>query len=110
VSVLTQLVAEQVLQHQVLLEEQAAAIKAERARVLDELKRTPGITPFPSDANFILFRCGAAPAAFHGLKQRGVLVKNLHGAHGALENCLRVTVGTPVENDAFLSALRAALA
>jgi histidinol-phosphate aminotransferase len=110
VSVLTQLVAEQVLQHHLLLEEQAAAIKSERARLYDELKRTPGTKPFPSEANFILFRTGAADHIFNGLKQRGVLVKSLHGSHPALEGCVRVTVGTPDENDTFMSALRASLA
>ena len=109
VGVLTQLVTEQALQHQLLLDEQAAAIKTERTRLYDELKRTRGITPFPSEANFILFRTAAAATAYDGLKQRGVLVKNLHGSHPALEGCLRVTVGTPEENDRFLTALREAL-
>ena len=109
VNVLTQLVAEQVLQHHVLLDEQAATIKAERARLLAELKRTSGLVPFASDANFILFRAGAADQVFAGLKQRGILIKNLHGAHPLLEGCLRVTVGTAEENDAFLDALRASL-
>jgi histidinol-phosphate aminotransferase len=36
-------------------------------------------------------------------------VKNLHGSHPALEGCLRVTVGTPGENDRFLAALRESL-
>jgi histidinol-phosphate aminotransferase len=44
------------------------------------------------------------------LKHRGILVKNLHGAHSALEGCLRVTVGTAEENDTFLDALRGSLA
>jgi histidinol-phosphate aminotransferase len=110
VSVLTQLVAEQVLQHQVLLDDQAATIKSERTRLYNRLKRTPGITPFPSDANFVLFRTEGAERVFNGLKHRGILVKNLHGAHLALAGCLRVTVGTAGENDAFLDALRASLA
>jgi histidinol-phosphate aminotransferase len=38
-----------------------------------------------------------------------VLIKNLHGAHPLLENCLRVTIGTPKENTAFLAALAAEL-
>ena len=109
VGVLTQLVTGEALQHQPLLDEQAAAIKTERARLYDELKRTQGITPFPSEANFILFRTAAAETAYDGLKRRGVLVKKLHGSHSALEGCLRVTVGTPEENDRFLTALREAL-
>ena len=107
VGVLTQLVAEHALQHGALLDEQAAAIRSERARLFDELKRTSGVTPFPSDANFILFRTGDAARIFDGLRQRGILIKNLHGAHASLEGCLRVTVGTPQENDCFLDALRA---
>lgn len=110
VGVLTQLVAEQALQHHVLLDEQAAAIKTERTRLYDELARTPGVTAFASDANFILFRTAAAERVFNALKERGVLVKNLHGAHAALKECLRVTVGTPDENDRFITALRASLA
>ena len=109
VSVLTQLVAEEVLQHQSLLDEQAAAIVSERSRLYEVLARDSRTTPFPSDANFILFRTGAAERTFNGLKQRGVLVKNLHGSHPALEGCLRVTVGTRDENDRFLAALREAL-
>ena len=105
VNELTQLVAEKVLQHQELLAQQAAAIKAERARLFDELKRMPGVRPFPSDANFILFRTGRAERVFNGLRQHGILIKNLHGSHPSLADCLRVTVGTPDENVRFLDAL-----
>jgi histidinol-phosphate aminotransferase len=65
----------------------------------------PGVTPYPSDANFILFRVSHAERVFDGLKRRGVLIKSLHGSHRLLAECLRVTVGTPDENAAFLSAL-----
>jgi histidinol-phosphate aminotransferase len=109
VGVLTQLVTGEALRHQLLLDEQAAAIKTERTRVFDELNRTRGVTPFPSEANFILFRIPGAETAHESLRQRGVLVKNLHGSHPALDGCLRVTVGTPEENDRFLNALREAL-
>jgi histidinol-phosphate aminotransferase len=109
VNVLTQLVAEAVLRHQPLLEEQAAAIRSERARLFDVLARIPGVSPYPSEANFILFKAPSAGATFEGLKSRGVLIKSLHGAHPSLEGCLRVTVGTPDENERFLSALRASL-
>ena len=110
VGVLTQLVAREALQHRSLLEEQAAAIRAERSRLQRELANVPGTRPYPSDANFILFKTTDADRAFNGLRDRGVLIKNFHGAHPALEGCLRVTVGTPSENDRFLEALRAALA
>jgi histidinol-phosphate aminotransferase len=106
VNVLTQLVAEKVLQNQELLAQQAAAIKTERTRLFEGLKRIPGVQPFPSDANFILFKTGKAEQVFNGLRQRGVLIKNLHGAHPSLADCLRVTVGTPEEDAQFLDVLK----
>ena len=109
VNVLTQLVAVEVLQHQEVLDSQAAAIRAERTRVLAELRRTSGVEAYASDANFILFRVATAEQVFSGLKQRGVLIKNLHGSHPLLAQCLRVTVGTPGENTRFMSALAATL-
>src|SRR5262245_54992945 len=105
INTLTQIVACEVLQHGAVLTEQAAAIKLERGRLLHELGRVPGVTAFLSDANFILFRTSKAERVFDGLKKRGVLIKSLHGSHRLLENCLRVTVGTPDENTAFLTAL-----
>ena len=106
VNVLTQFVAAEVLRHRSLLDDQAAAIRTERERLYGELGRIQGAAPFPSAANFILFRTGAADAIFDGLKRRGVLVKNLNGSHATLGNCLRVTVGTREENDRFIGALR----
>jgi histidinol-phosphate aminotransferase len=105
INTLTQLAACEVLQHGAVLTEQAAAIKLERGRLLRELGRLPGVTAYLSDANFILFQTSKAERVFDGLKKRGVLIKSLHGYHRLLENCLRVTVGTPDENTAFLTAL-----
>lgn len=105
VNTLTQIVAGEVLQHDAVLTEQAAAIKLERSRLLRELQRARGVTAYPSDANFILFRVSHAERVFDGLKRRGVLIKSLHGSHRLLADCLRVTVGTPDENTAFLTAL-----
>jgi histidinol-phosphate aminotransferase len=109
VGVLTQLVAEEALQHEKLLAEQAAAIKAERTRLFNELTATQSVVAFPSEANFILFRTAAADATHAALKRGGILVKNLNGSHPALSGCLRVTVGTPDENARFLSVLRESL-
>ncbi len=105
VSTLTQVVAREVLQHRAVLTEQAGAIKLERSRMLQALQRVRDVTAYPSDANFILFRISQAERVFDGLKRRGVLIKSLHGSHHLLADCLRVTVGTPDENTAFLSAL-----
>ena len=109
VNVLTQVVAERVLASVDALEDQAAKIRSERSRVMAELAAMPGVTVYPSDANFILFRVADADKSFEGLKQRGVLIKNLSRAHPMLANCLRVTVGTPQENTQFLTSLKASI-
>ena len=109
VNTLTQIVAREVLQHGDVLTEQAGAIKLERNRLLQGLRNLRGVTAYPSDANFILFRINQAERVFDGLKRRGVLIKSLHGSHHLLADCLRVTVGTPDENAAFLTALNQSL-
>ncbi len=109
INVLTQRFAERVLGEPQVLEAQAAAIRAERSRLGAALARLPRVQVFPSSANFILFRMPRATAVFTALRERRVLVKNLDGAHPLLADCLRVTVGTPDENDQFLHALGASL-
>lgn len=111
INVLTQASGEFALHHVEVLEEQARQIREDRAALCAELRETDGVAPFPSDANFILFRvpAGRGNEIFQALKEQGVLIKNLSGAGGALADCLRVTVGKPEENEAFLQALRAAL-
>ena len=71
----------------------------------------PELRVFPSEANLILFRIsgGRAQAVWKALAARGVLVRNLDRP-GPLAGCLRVTPGTPDENDLFVTELRAALA
>lgn len=108
VNVLTQLAAERILQHDALLDEQAATLRAGREQLQAALRTVPGVTAFPSAANFILFRLAGASAVFERLKQQGVLIKNLDGSHPALADCLRVTVGTPDENTRFMAALHSA--
>jgi histidinol-phosphate aminotransferase len=105
INVLTQAVAQTVLEHGDVLNAQAESIKVQRAVLLQALRGMGGITAFPSDANFILFRVGDANGVFAELKRRGVLIKNLNGGHPLLTNCLRVTVGTAEENEKFLQAL-----
>jgi len=83
---------------------------AERERLLARLADVPGIRAYSSDANFFLVEClSAAPkAVFASMLRRGVLVRDVT-SYPRLERCLRVTVGTPEENDAFLHALGTAL-
>lgn len=106
VGVLPQLVAAKLLQHHDVLLQQAAQIRGGRAWLYDRLVGTVGVRAYPSEANFILFRVTHAGKVFEGLKRRGILIKNLHGAHPALDHCLRVTVGTPEQNEQFIVALQ----
>ncbi len=112
INVLTQASALFALAHTEVLEEQACRVRAGRESLFQALSVLPGIMPYPSRGNFILFRApsGQAEAIFMRLKQSGVLIKNLHGAGALLTDCLRVTVGTPEENRAFLTALTSACA
>ena len=87
-----------------LFESQAARVRTERARLARELARV-GATVYPSQANFVLVRLADADAAFAALRAARIVVKNLDAAHPLLANCLRITVGTPDENDALVAAL-----
>ncbi|MFQ5642145.1 MAG: histidinol-phosphate transaminase [Thiogranum sp.] len=111
INVLTQASALFALQHKSVLDEQAQQIRADRSRLSEALQALDGIEVYPSEANFILFRTpqGRADRIFAGLKEQGVLIKNLNPAGGRLQDCLRVTVGRPEENRAFLDALQKVL-
>ena len=106
INVLTQVSAEFALAHGQVLDTQIAQIRADRERLCQQLGSLPGVRVWPSAANFLLFRTNkSAGAVFAGLQQRGILIKNMAGVGGALAGCLRVTVGTPRENELFLDAL-----
>ena len=109
VNALSQAAARVVLAHGDVVAAHAAAIVAERDRVLAALGTMPGVTAFPSRANFALMRTHRpGDALFADLLARGVAVRNFSRAP-YLADCLRVTIGAPEENDAFLAALAAAL-
>ncbi|HET7400814.1 MAG TPA: histidinol-phosphate transaminase [Usitatibacter sp.] len=109
VNVLTAAAAELVLAHREVLEAQTRRIVEDRARLEHALDHVRGIERFASAANFVLVRVADAPRAFEGLKERGILVKTLHGSHPLLANCLRLTVGTADENAKLLEALASIL-
>jgi len=88
------------------LNAQISLLISERRKLYNALLRTPGVTPFPTETNFILMWIEKdATKAFQALKKRGILVKNLDRP-GPLKGCLRVTIGTPAENKEFLTNLR----
>ncbi len=104
------------LEHEAVFAEQAAVLRSERERLQQALRTMSAVMPelkaFPSEANMILVRVPEQPGAdavFTGMKQRGVLVKNVSKMHALLHNCLRLTVGTPQENTLMLRALEGAL-
>lgn len=83
-----------------------AAAARERARLLAALVRVRAVEAFPSETNFVLFRLrdGDAPGAHARFLAEGVLVRDISIWPGCA-GCLRVSVGTPAENDAFIAAL-----
>jgi histidinol-phosphate aminotransferase len=83
-------------------------LRRQRDRLFDALSSLNGVDPFPSDANFVLFRSELPPAdVWYALLDRGVLVRDLSMV---VPGCLRVSAGTPEEVDAFLAALEDVLA
>lgn len=97
------------LEHADVFAQQAQTIRAERDALLRNLAALPGVCPFPSEANMILVRVPDAAVSFEGMKRAGVLVKNVSKMHALLHNCLRLTVGTPDENQRMLAALQSTL-
>ncbi len=106
INVLTQRVAEKLLQYHDVLLRQTEQIKQDRAWLYERLVGVADVRPYMSDANFILFRVMHADKIFQRLKKRGVLIKNLNKSHPLLVDCLRVTVGTPQENEQFIRGLQ----
>jgi len=88
---------------------QARVLREQREQLQGALRQMPGVQAFPSEANMILVRVPDARHCFEGMKARGVLVKHVAGLHPLLANCLRLTVGTPDENQRLLQALRESL-
>jgi histidinol-phosphate aminotransferase len=108
-SVPTQIAGALALDFGAEMEHRVATLVEERGRLFAALAATDGIQVCPSGANFLLFRvAGDAHELWKRLLARGVLVRDF-SSWPRIEGCLRVTVGTPGENDAFLAALGEAL-
>ena len=107
VNALTQAGVAFALDHFPRLERQAAQIRRERDALAARLAGLPGLTVYPSAANFLLLRvpAGRARPIFEGLLGEDILIKCLDGAHPRLTDCLRVTIGTPPENERLAEAL-----
>jgi histidinol-phosphate aminotransferase len=103
VPVHTAAIVETVLEFPGRAAEVGVRLAAERDRVISGLARHPTWRPCPSRANFFLVRTPDAEAAWRALLARGILVRRQDHLPG-LAGCLRISVGTQQENDAFLRA------
>jgi len=105
----TQLAGLAALRFDVEMRSRVETLVAERERLVEELRRMPGLTVFPSGANFVLVHIERdGRAVWDRLVAQGVLVRDF-SRWPRLDDCLRITVGTPDEDDRMLAALRGAL-
>jgi len=100
---LSQEIAVGVLKDRRLMQSYINPIISERKRLFNKMEKMEGIKPYPSDANFILFKVKDSDRIYKGLLKKGVLVRNMKGI---IPGCLRVTVGTSRENTIFLKILK----
>jgi histidinol-phosphate aminotransferase len=104
VNLFTLLSAIHMLDHGEWMERHVEKIKQDRKKMFDQMLKIPHISPYASEANFILFQVIDKKKVFEHLKTRGILVRDV-GSTPPLDRCLRVTVGRPEENEIFLEAL-----
>jgi histidinol-phosphate aminotransferase len=97
------------LEHAEVFAAQAQDLRTQRDLLVTALRALPGVKTWDSDANMVLVRVPDATKAFEGMRERGVLVKNVSKMHPLLANCLRLTVGTADENAQMLAALDTSL-
>jgi histidinol-phosphate aminotransferase len=80
-------------------------LRHERERLIERLNNTTGVyRVYPSDANFVLFRCRDAREVVERLFERGIIVRDRSTLPG-LADCIRVSVGTKEEDDRFIDEL-----
>jgi histidinol-phosphate aminotransferase len=111
VNFFTEVAAAEVLRARHLLEPGVAKLRDERDRLIREMSAIPGLRVYPSEANFWVFRVESPNITHTQLFQRlldehGILIRDV-SKYPMLKDCLRVNVGAPEENDAFLGAVRA---
>ena len=104
-SVLNSVTAEVILEHPELMELRVEEVKTERDRMFVALQTHPSWVAYKSAANYILIRTPDAARVHKQLLMRGILVRR-QDAYIGLEGCIRVSIGTPAENDAFIAAAK----
>ena len=108
VDAVSQLIGCTVYRNRRLFSPAIQSIIDERDRLMEELPAIEGVRVYPSDANFLLVRVDRASEVWQKMLDRGVLVRDFSQSM-LTENCLRISVGTPKENNAMLKALRKAI-
>ncbi|MBU6423942.1 MAG: histidinol-phosphate aminotransferase family protein, partial [Chloroflexi bacterium] len=109
VSVVTYALATRLARDEESVRARIAEIRSERERVFAGLRTVEGVSPFPSEANFILFRIpGDTAAAYDRFLDEGILLREM--SSWGCPGCLRVSIGTPTENDRFLAVASRVLA
>ena len=111
VDAVSQAIARIIFKNRAQFERGIDQIIAERARIVKALSAMEGVEAFPSESNYVLFRLSEgkdASALWQQLLDGDILIRDFSKSPG-LERCLRVSVGTPEENDRFLNALEAIL-
>ncbi|NTU89987.1 MAG: histidinol-phosphate transaminase [Actinobacteria bacterium] len=105
VDAVSQVIAEEIVKNRDVFTQDTKAIVARREGLYQDLCALPGVTAFPSYANYIMFRVEDAHAVWEELYESySVLIRDFSSAPG-LEDCLRVSVGSEQENERFLAAL-----
>lgn len=106
----SQIAAEVVLQHWEMVAPEFQTVIREREQLRQQLEQIPGVTVYPSQANFLLAHVAAGGAkVWEALGAQGILVRHFPGST-ALQDCLRITVGTPAENEFLTTTLQAIVA
>ena len=106
INILTSTEAMKALDNAEHVKRSVASVATERQRLVSELSTLRFVkSVFPSDANFLLVRCTDARSLYQRLAQRGIIVRD-RSSEPKLENCLRISVGTPEQNDLLLKALK----
>jgi histidinol-phosphate aminotransferase len=97
----SQTIAMVALKNRLLFDKQVAFLLQERKRLEASLKAYPGVSLFPSEANFLLVRTANAVGIESACKKSSIQIRGYQSA-GLLKNCLRISVGKPEENDRLL--------
>ena len=108
VDAISQTIAKVVYQNRAQFEKGIDQIIEQRGRMVAELDAMHGVTAYPSDSNYVLFRLRDdidASTVWQQLLDAGVLIRDFSRTPG-LAGCMRVSVGLPEENTRFLNALR----